>query len=133
MALCALQMAAMSGIFFATAVQIPATFASQFVMFLVMGIGLDGVFLMTVRPLLRVAEGLWVASPRMIVRLLGAQDTFDHAPNSLNLEDRIRCTPPTLSSDVMCWLCLAAEPRLILWPSVQTRSRTPVRRSSSPR
>lgn len=35
------QLAAMSGIFFATAVQIPLTFASQFVMFLVMGIFSD--------------------------------------------------------------------------------------------
>ena len=32
-----------SGILFSTAVQVPLTFASQFVMFLVMGIGLDGV------------------------------------------------------------------------------------------
>jgi hypothetical protein len=40
------QIAAMSGIMLATALQIPLSFASQFVMFLVMGIGLDGVFLM---------------------------------------------------------------------------------------
>ncbi len=57
-------MAAMSGIFFATAVQIPATFASQFVMFLVMGIGLDGVFLMTVSPATMAGVGLWAVFPR---------------------------------------------------------------------
>jgi hypothetical protein len=41
------QMASISGICFATAIQVPATFGSQFVMFIVLGIGLDGVFLMT--------------------------------------------------------------------------------------
>lgn len=35
------QLAATTGIFFATAVQVPVTFASQFVMFLVMGIGVS--------------------------------------------------------------------------------------------
>jgi hypothetical protein len=45
-------------------VQIPLTFASQFVMFLVMGIGLDGVFLML--------------------------DTFDHAP----VRPRVCVAPP---------------------------------------
>jgi predicted RND superfamily exporter protein len=39
--------AANSGIFFTTMIQIPLTFASQFVMFIVLGIGLDGVFLLT--------------------------------------------------------------------------------------
>ena len=39
--------AANTGIFFATMLQIPLTFASQFVMFIVLGIGLDGVFLLT--------------------------------------------------------------------------------------
>jgi len=60
------QLAAMTGIFFATMCQIPLTFASQFVTFLVMGIGLDGVFLMV--------------------------DTFDHAPPHLNLEERMQFT-----------------------------------------
>jgi predicted RND superfamily exporter protein len=60
------QLASISGICFATMVQVPATFGAQFVMFLVLGIGLDGVFLMT--------------------------DTFDNAPADLTLEERIQFT-----------------------------------------
>ena len=58
------QLASITGICFATFIQIPATMGSQFVMFLVLGIGLAGVFLMT--------------------------DAFDNAPANLTLDERIQ-------------------------------------------
>ena len=86
------QLASTAGICFATMVQIPASFGAQFVMFIVLGIGLDGVFLMN--------------------------DTFDHAPISLSLEERIEYTmthagPSILiasATDIFAFLTAAFTP-----------------------
>ena len=58
------QTATLAGISIGSVFQIPATFATQFVFFLVLGIGLDGIFLLV--------------------------DTFDNAPRKLPLKQRVK-------------------------------------------